>query len=112
LAHPTGLSLSRFHLSPDAEVDLDEILAYLDELPQQAADRIGQSLQTMLHSIGRQPYLGVRSSYLTRLIGEEVHSRLVYPYRIYYRVGKNIPEVFAILHGAHDQRSILNSRFQ
>jgi hypothetical protein len=76
--------LSRFHLSPDAECDLDEILAYLDQLPRQIGDRIGESLEMMLHSIGKQPYLGLQDSYLTRLIGEEVRSRLVLPYRIYY----------------------------
>jgi plasmid stabilization system protein ParE len=104
--------LSRFLLSIDAEFDLDEILAYLDEIPQDPGDRIAQSIQTMLESIGSQPYLGTQQSHLTRLLGEEVYSRLAYPYRIYYRLVKSIPEVFAILHGARDQRSILDSRFK
>jgi plasmid stabilization system protein ParE len=50
--------------------------------------------------------------HLTRLLGEEVRSRLVHPYRIYYRLGASTPEVIAILHGARDQRSILGERFQ
>jgi plasmid stabilization system protein ParE len=71
--------VSRFHLSPDAEGDLDEIVAYVDQFPLQVGDRIRESLQTMLHIIGRQPYLGLQDSYLTRLIGEEVRSRARLP---------------------------------
>ena len=66
----------------------------------------------MLQSVGKQPYLGTSHSHLTRLLGEEVRSRLVHPYRIYYRLGASTPEVIAILHGARDQRSILGERFQ
>jgi toxin ParE1/3/4 len=104
--------LSRFHLSAEAELDLDEILAYLDQLPLEPGDRIAESLQGMFESIGSQPYLGASHSHLTRLLGQEVRSRLVPPYRIYYRLGKSIPEIVAILHGARDQSSILGSRFQ
>jgi plasmid stabilization system protein ParE len=104
--------LSRFILSPDAEDDLAEILGYLDGLPPEPADRIGLSIENMLHSIGKQPYLGTPHSALTRLIGEELRSRLVYPYRIYYRLGKNIPEVFAIRHGARDPAPLLDRRFR
>jgi plasmid stabilization system protein ParE len=104
--------LSRFLLSPDAEDDLDDILSYLDELPREPADRIALSIQTMLHNIGKEPYLGAPHSALTRLIGEEVRSRLVYPYRVFYRLGKKVPEVFAIRHGARDIQSLLGRRFQ
>jgi plasmid stabilization system protein ParE len=58
-----------------------------------------------------QPYLGLHHSELTRLLGEEVRSRLIAPYRIYYRLGRSGPEIISILHGARNQRSILTSRF-
>jgi plasmid stabilization system protein ParE len=104
--------LSRFTLSPDAEYDLAEILDYLNGLPHKPVDRIGSSIENMLHSIGKQPYLGAPHSALTRLIGEEVRSRLVHPYRIFYRLGKNIPEFFALRHGARDPAALLDRRFQ
>lgn len=104
--------MSRFFLSAEAARDLDEILEYLDRLPDAPAERIGQSLQSMLESIAMRPLLGAPHSHLTRLLGEEVRSRLVPPYRIFYRLGKSAPEVIAILHGARDQRSIMDSRFQ
>jgi plasmid stabilization system protein ParE len=103
--------VSRFFLSAEAARDLDEILEYLDRLPDAPAERIGQSLQSMLESIAMRS-LGAPHSHLTRLLGEEVRSRLVPPYRIFYRLGKSAPEVIAILHGARDQRSIMDSRFQ
>jgi len=104
--------LARFLLSLDAEQDLDEILSYLDRLPRVPAERIAMSLQTMLHHIGQEPYLGAANSALTLLLGEEVRSRLVPPYRIFYRTSRKLPEVFAILHGARDISSILDQRFQ
>jgi plasmid stabilization system protein ParE len=112
LASAKSFSLSRFHLSAEAELDLDDILTYLDQLPLEPGDRIAESLQGILESIGTQPLLGAPHSQLTRLLGQEVRSRLVPPYRIYYRLGKNIPEIIAILHGARDQTSILGNRFQ
>ena len=104
--------MSRFHLSAEAKLDLDDILAYLDELPLEPGNRIAESLQGMLEGIGAQPLLGAPHSHLTRLLGQEVRSRLVPPYRIYYRLSTNIPEIIAILHGARGQSSILGNRFQ
>ena len=104
--------MSRLFLSGDAQRDLDEIREYHEEIPREHAERVLKSLEDMLQSIGEQPYLGTSQSALTRLLGEEVRSRLAHPYRIFYRVGKNTPEIFAILHGARDQPSILDRRFQ
>ncbi len=104
--------MSHFHLSAEAELDLDDIFTYLNQLPLEPGDRIADALQGMLESIGAQPLLGAPHSHLTRLLGQEVRSRLVPPYRIYYRLGTSVPEVIAILHGARNQTSILGRRFQ
>ncbi len=104
--------MTPFHFSAEAEIDLDEILEYLDALPVGPGDRVAQAIQEMIESIAAQPYLGTSHSSLTRLLGQEVRSRLVPPYRIYYRMGAKVPEIIAILHGARDQRSILGARFQ
>jgi plasmid stabilization system protein ParE len=105
LAWAKSFSLSHFHLSAEAELDLDDIFTYLNQLPLEPGDRIADALQGMLESIGAH-------SHLTRLLGQEVRSRLVPPYRIYYRLGTSVPEVIAILHGARNQTSILGRRFQ
>ena len=94
-----------------ADFDLDDILAYLDGLPDEPANRILDSIEETLQSIAKQPYLCAAHSELTRLLGEEVRSRLVSPYRIFYRVGRSGPEILSILHGARDQRNLLTSRF-
>ena len=98
-------------LSPEAELDLDEINAYLSQVPAGPAERVMRSIQDTMHSILAHPYLGAPHSHLTLLFGEEVRSRLVAPYRIFYRVRHNQPEIVSILHGARDQRSLLSSRF-
>jgi plasmid stabilization system protein ParE len=92
--------------------DLEAIGSYLEELPLEPANRIAARLEQALQSIANQPYLGLPHSHLTRLMGQEVRSRLVHPYRIFYSVGSSVPEIFAILHGSRDQSSILGRRFQ
>ena len=112
MAQAKSHSLNRFHLSADADRDLDEILTYLDQLPLEPGNRIAQSLQSALLTIAKNPYLGSANSHLTLLLGEEIRSYLVYPYRIFYRASRTVPEIIAILHGARDQSSILGRRFQ
>lgn len=82
--------------------DLDDIRIYLQEIPLLHALRVVQQLQVTLHSIGVQPMLGVAQSELTRLLGQEVRSRLTGSYRLFYRLGSDAPEIFAILHTARD----------
>jgi len=104
--------VSRFYLSPDANRDLDEIESYLDSLPREPAIRGGSAIMQTLLGIADHPYQGAAHSTLSRILGMEVRSRLTFPYRIYYRLDKNAPEVIAILHMARDTRSILIERFQ
>lgn len=99
-------------LTAEADQDIEEIAGYLGQLPAAPATRIGKSLRDMLRDIARHPYRGAAHSELTRLLGEEVRSRLVAPYRIYYRLGRSGPEIISILHGSRNQRNILSSRFR
>ncbi|HWB31770.1 MAG TPA: type II toxin-antitoxin system RelE/ParE family toxin [Acidobacteriaceae bacterium] len=98
-------------LSPEAEQDLDEINTYLNHVPPAPAQRVLDSIEETIGSILSHPYLGAAHSELTRLLGEQVRSRLVAPYRIYYRIARSGPEIISILHGSRDLRSILGSRF-
>jgi plasmid stabilization system protein ParE len=107
----TGRSVKRFVLSEHAHRDLDELLSYLDSLPDKPALLIASSIQEALHSISQYPYLGAIQSELTRLAGVEIRSRLVQSYRIFYMVG-DAPEVIGVLHGTRDITSIMARRIQ
>ena len=104
--------MNRFFLSPQADQDIDEILEYLDGLPLEPGNRILDAIQATILSIAAQPYLGSPHSQLTRLIGEEARSRVVGPYRIFYRLRGTGPEIIAVLHSRRDIASILSARFQ
>jgi len=99
-------------LSPDARRDLAEIRLYLTQLPVQPAKKIIREIKAMLRRIAENPYIGHAHSDLTRIAGKEIRSRLCGAYRIYYRLGQSVPEVFAIRHTARDTRGILANRLQ
>ena len=104
--------MNRFFLSREAMRDLDEIRAYLKEIPAKPAREIGQAIQAMLNTIARDPYMGTRHSRLALLFGTEIRSRLTAPYRIFYRLGGSAPEIMAILHTARDIPAIMARRIQ
>ena len=104
--------MSPFYLSSDADRDLDEIKLYLDTVPSGPADRILAHVGMMLLRIADNPHIGMAHSDLTRIAKQEVRSRLCGVYRIYYRMGHQFPEVFAIRHTARDSHKILANRLQ
>ncbi len=104
--------VSRFLLSRHAERDLDEILSYLDSIPEKPACVTASAIQKALKSIASHPYRGVIQSELTRLAGIEVRSRLVNSYRIVYTVGANSSEILGVLHTARNIGDIMAERLQ
>ncbi len=102
--------MSRFLLSRFAEEDLDEVIAYLGSLPLEPGNRVGGAIRHTLESIGKNPMLGVTQSELSQVGGYEVRSRVVPPYRIFYRLAGRAPEVLGILHGARDVDAIMLRR--
>ncbi len=104
--------MSRFVLSSEAGLDIEQIQEYLDGLPAAPAMRIGMALHRTLESIGANSLRGMLESELTRILGLEVRSRFVGDYRIIYRLGESVPEIVGILHGARDIATIMRSRLQ
>jgi plasmid stabilization system protein ParE len=104
--------MTRFYFSEDAKRDLQEIRAYLNSIEPRPDKRTVQSLLKAFNTIADYPYFGAPNSTLTRLLGTEVRSRLCNPYRIYYRLDRTAPEIFAILHTARDTQSIFTDRLQ
>ena len=102
----------KVQLSSDAKRDLAEIRLYLGQLPANPAESIAREIRAMFRSIADNPYLGQAHSDLTLIAGQEVRSRLCGAYRIYYRICKTLPEIFAIRHTARNSRGLLINRLQ
>jgi plasmid stabilization system protein ParE len=105
-------AVMRFYFSPEASADLDEIQHYLDEIPRQHVVPIRRGLQNLIREIASHPDRGASHSQATLIFGFEVRTRVVIPYRIFYRDNRGIPEIIAVLHTARDIRSILSKRVQ
>ena len=99
-----------FYISGEADLDLGEIRLHLNTIPSGPADNILADIASTLLRVAENPYLGQTHSDLTRFAGEEVRSRLCGNYRIYYRLGQPVPEVFAIRHIARNNRAVLANR--
>ena len=104
--------MKRFLISPDADRDLDEILEYLDALPERPALFVASALQKAFDGIAAYPYRGAAQSELTRIAEQEVRSRFVNDYRIFYFVGGRAPEIVGVLHAARDSAGIMAGRLQ
>jgi plasmid stabilization system protein ParE len=66
------VALSRFAISEEADRDLDEILNYLDPVPERPALTVLSAIEKALFAIADYPYRGAVQSELTRLMGVEV----------------------------------------
>ncbi len=99
-------------MSSDARRDLAQIKAWMDDLPAAPARRIANALRNAFDSIASNPFEVPADSALTRLFGQEVRSRLIKPYRVYYFTDGRHPEIIAILHGNRDKSAILAARVQ
>ena len=104
--------MSRFYLTRDAAADLEEIRSYLRPVPERFALPIRRGLRSLLEEIAAYPDRGANHSQATRLLGQEVRTRALPPYRIFYRDHIGTPEVLAILHMARDGDSILSERLK
>ncbi len=104
--------MNSFRLSPDADHDLDLILAHLETIPEKPAKTIVASIRMALRDVASFPYRGALQSELTRLAGVEVRSRLVHSYRIIYKVRSDSPEIMGVLHTSRDIVSTIARRLQ
>jgi len=93
-------------------LDLADIRNYLDPVPERYAQPIRRGLRLLLQEIAAYPERGTVHGESTRLLGQEVRSRLLALYRVFYREHSGAPEVLAILHMARDASTILTERLQ
>lgn len=103
--------MKRFILSPRATEDVDEIIAYIDSLPEEPGVHLGQVLQETIYDLARHPEHGHVHERYSSLAGEEIRRFVANDYLFFYAA--RIPIVFtAILHGKRDIDSIMQSRFK
>ncbi len=112
MGREAGFALSRFLISDDADRDLDEILEYLNPIPERPALTVLSAIEKAFFGIADYPYRGAAQSELTRIAGQEIRSRLVRDYRIFYTVGGRVPEILGVLHAARDGVGIMARRLQ
>ncbi len=104
--------MSRFYLTHHASEDLDEIRRYLAPVSERYAAPIRRHLRSLLHEIAAYPERGAIHSQAARIFGEEIRTRALPPYRIFYRDHNGSPEVIAIIHMARKAERILTERVQ
>jgi plasmid stabilization system protein ParE len=104
--------MSRFYLTHQAGEDLAEIRRYFAPIPDRFGLPVRRALRAMLHEIAANPQRGSSHSEATRILGQDVCTRAVPPYRIFYRNLNGVPEILAILHSAQDVSAILRKRLQ
>jgi plasmid stabilization system protein ParE len=102
--------VSRFFLSRQASDDLADIRRYLDPIPEIYTRPIRRGLRSLIQEIGLNPFRGTIHSEATRLLGQEIRTRALPPYRLFYRDLRGTPEIIAILHASRDVSSILSGR--
>jgi plasmid stabilization system protein ParE len=102
--------MTRFSFSPDAELDIDEITRYLQELPQAPALRIGRGLQKAIYAIARFPALGRVDDRLTRRAKRKIRRFVSGQYVVFYCVVEQSIRILGILPGKRDIDGIMLRR--
>jgi plasmid stabilization system protein ParE len=100
----------RFTFTPEAERDMDEIIAYLLALPKAPALRIGGAIQRAIENIIRFPGLGRIDEKQTRLAHTEIHRFVSGKYILFYSVLKQSILIHGILDGRRDVENIMSDR--
>jgi toxin ParE1/3/4 len=88
-----------------AEADLSDILAYLEERSPSAAERLAAAIDERCALLGQFPEMGRARPEL----GPGIRSVTVDRYLLFYRITPASVEVLRILHGSRDVESIFQS---
>jgi len=89
--------------SAKAEGDLQAILQELEQANPSVADRYANEFSKKSHALAKFPELGRRRPE----IAPGLHSTLVHPYIMFYRIQGDEVQILRILHERQDHRRIL-----
>jgi len=87
--------------------DLDEIAAYIQRDSDKYARIVVEKIRAATRDLAKYPLMG---RVVPELSLEELRERIVYSYRIFYRVRGDRVTIIAVLHGARQVTDILVSR--
>ncbi len=87
--------------------DLDEIAAYIQRDSDKYARIVVEKIRAATRDLATSPRMG---RVAPELALDEVRERIVYSYRVFYRVRGDHVTILAILHGARQVTDILNAR--
>jgi plasmid stabilization system protein ParE len=93
--------MPRVRLSRQAQVDFDQIVAYLSEVAEPGiAARYGRDIRTSINRLANLPHIGPPR----RELGAHMRVSIVAPYLIFYDPDSfdGVVHIFRILHGARD----------
>jgi toxin ParE1/3/4 len=98
--------MSRYVLTPAADRDVRDIVAYIAEQSgMAAADRLDEELHTAMGRLAETPGLGhVRAD----LADASLRTYAVHRYLIFYLPDEKPLQVLRVLHGARDVRALLD----
>jgi toxin ParE1/3/4 len=91
--------------SPQAETDLETILAELQQHSSASAERVAAAFHEKGGMLAQFPELGR----LRPEIALDLRSTLVQPYVLFYRIVGDEVQILRILHGRRDLRSIMQA---
>jgi toxin ParE1/3/4 len=94
--------MSRIVRRPEAKNDLKEIWKYIAAQDPQRADKFLKSLDEVIKSLAKHPFMGKERSDIM----EEIRSFPVKSYVIFYRPLDDGIEVVRVLHGARDVEAL------
>jgi toxin ParE1/3/4 len=98
-------------LTEDAEVDLEDLHAYIAEFDSpKSADYVLERLLEVAESLATSPERGSQPKELRSLGIREYHQVFFKPYRVIYRVLDKQVVVYVIADGRRDMQSLLSRR--
>ena len=98
--------MKRIRFSRSAVSDLDEIWMYAAERDGvDAAERLIEWLTRRMGFLSRHPMGGVARTDL----GVAIRSLVIRPFRVYYRLDKDLVRIVHVRHSAQDERALIQS---
>jgi toxin ParE1/3/4 len=99
--------MSKYEFSPEALADLEELLTYVADENERAADRLESVLQKAFEHLARWPESGHHREDITE---QEVRFWTASRYLIVYRALADRVQIIALLHSSRDIPQILRFR--
>ena len=85
--------------------DLEEIIVYINEKDSSCVSNLIDSLDTSINQLATFPFIG--KSYNNAKLLNEYHIIIVEEYLIFYKINKDIVEIYRIIHGKRNYKHLI-----